>query len=624
MTLHGVFYGDKRFVIPVYQRPYVWDLERQWGPLWDDIEATVRRLIEARSWAQLKGTPLNDADAKAAPHFLGAIVIEQHPTPIDEPPIRSVVDGQQRLTTLQLLLRGILDALKRGGVSGPPVARIRHLLQNDPETAAGAALHKVWPRPAERTAFVNAMAEAAPSDSVSTFAAARHFFSESAYGFLTDPEIDTEFLGEDEDVQKRGALLVAAIVGLVKLVVIDLEDADDAQVIFEALNARNTPLSATDLVKNLLFMRAQSQGYDPQELYDTIWVRFDRDAAWWREAVGVGHAQRARQDWLLGDWLIAELGRVINVGRLYGEFRAWLDTSKRTPAEALRTVGSYADAYEMLHGRMPGASMAEIEAFRRIEQLNITVATPVLLWLLVQPANSLEAHTRELAFRAIESFVVRRMAVKWQTRGYAAVFADVLKAGRASPSNPGAAIIDALRSGPHGYWWPTNDQLLEAFRTLKYYGPGGINQERIRMLLAAADSHAHKEYHKGEPVTAKYDELQVEHIMPREWRPHWPVITDDPTEQEYRERIRESVINQIGNLTLVSARLNPSMSNAAWETKRTALRENALLRLNATIWLLPVWDESAIAERAEWLATRVAAEWAGPESLVWSSAGKGG
>jgi hypothetical protein len=52
-----------------------------------------------------------------------------------------------------------------------------------------------------------------------------------------------------------------------------------------------------------------------------VWSRFDDEADWWRESVGIGHAQRARQDWLLGDWLIAETGRVINVGRLYGEFR---------------------------------------------------------------------------------------------------------------------------------------------------------------------------------------------------------------------------------------------------------------------------------------------------------------
>jgi uncharacterized protein with ParB-like and HNH nuclease domain len=77
---------------------------------------------------------------------------------------------------------------------------------------------------------------------------------------------------------------VATLLGHVKLVVIDLEDVDDAQVIFEALNARNTPLSATDLVKNLLFMRAQAQHHDPQELYDRVWSRFDRDDNWWRES----------------------------------------------------------------------------------------------------------------------------------------------------------------------------------------------------------------------------------------------------------------------------------------------------------------------------------------------------
>lgn len=312
----------------------------------------------------------------------------------------------------------------------------------------------------------------------------------------------------------RASLLVATLLGLVKLVVIDLESVDDAQVIFEALNARNTPLSATDLVKNLLFMRAQAQHHDAEAMYDRLWKRFDDDSEWWRDPVGVGHAQRARQDWLLGDWLIAQLGKPINVGRLYGEFRGWLDASRTEPLDALSTLKQYADAYEALNDRLPGTTRRELEAFRRIERLNITVATPVMLWLLVQPAERVSPSDRERAVLAVESFVVRQMAIKAQTRAYGLVFVEVLKAARAAPADPAQAVIDALRSDPHGYAWPTFQEIEDGFVTGRYYGPGGINQERLRMVLGAIDQLLQRDAPKSEASTVEYDSLQIEHVMP--------------------------------------------------------------------------------------------------------------
>jgi uncharacterized protein with ParB-like and HNH nuclease domain len=100
------------FVVPVYQRPYVWDREMQWEPLWNDLEATAIRLAETRIQGSAKGLDASIADQSAAPHFLGAIVVEDQPVMTGELDRRLVVDGQQRLTTLQLVLRGVLDAFE--------------------------------------------------------------------------------------------------------------------------------------------------------------------------------------------------------------------------------------------------------------------------------------------------------------------------------------------------------------------------------------------------------------------------------------------------------------------------------------------------------------------------------
>lgn len=618
-TLQQVLQGDRRFVIPVYQRPYVWTRERQWEPLWSDVESTAVRLAEARRTAHAHDLPASKADSKAPPHFLGAIVVEQHPTSTTDIKTRLVVDGQQRLITLQLLLMGTLDALRTASVDKRQVAQLRKLTRNDEEIWSGDDLRKVWPRPAEREGYQRAVAADPPSGDDSVFAAARQFFFGEAIDFLEDQGVPEDPYADGGSVRRRSSLLVSTLIGLVKLVVIDLEDVDDAQVIFEALNARNTPLSATDLVKNLLFMRAQAKGHDPERLYEEVWARFDRANHWWREYTGAGHARRARQDWLVGDWLIAQLGRVINVGRLYGEFRDWLDSSGKSAFDALQTLNQYADAFEKLHARVDGATSKELRSFHHINQLNVAVANPVLLWLLTQPEEDLPIPEREMAFRAIESFVIRRMAIKAQTRAYGQAFAEVLRAGQQADAHPGHAIVEALRQGPHGYTWPRNDELVSQFRTSAYYGYGGIAQYRLRLLLSAVDARLQRDAHKSEPVSIQYGKLQVEHVIPRSWRKHWPVEASDPNERIVREQEREAHIHRIGNLTLVSDRLNPAMGHNPWKNKREQLAEHSNLRLNVLLCQIGEWNERAIRERGEWLAGQLASIWPGPNSAAWVS-----
>jgi hypothetical protein len=177
-----------------------------------------------------------------------------------------------------------------------------------------------------------------------------------------------------------------------------------------------------------------------------------------------------------------------------------------------------------------------------------------------------------------------------------------------------------LRASPHGYVWPSDTALVEQFRTTRYYGPGGINQERLRLLLGAVDARLQKGPHKGEPLSIEYNVLQVEHVIPRGWKEYWPLKTIDEAERMMLEQRREAHVHRIGNLTLVSSLLNPSLSNDPWEAKRTGLRRHSHLRLNALLCEEDVWDEDRIVRRGEWLATMVAEVWPGPTSEAWAKA----
>ncbi len=581
-TLKLIRQGDRCFEIPASHRPYVWDQQTQWEPLWSDIEDTACRLGEIRLRAMAEGQDVAMADRQAVPHFLGAIVVEQQATAIGEADVRSVVDGQQRLTTLQLVLRGVLDALVDVGISGKPVAQLRKLVANDDEIVEGTDVSRVLPRPADRDDFFAAMAERRLAPHLSAFAAARAFFADAARSFVQDPKVPQDAYTQGSDIERRASLLVSTLTGLLKVVVIDLEDVDDAQVIFEALNARGTPLSATDLVKNLLFMKAQRETGNAQKLYDVHWQRFDDDGDWWRETIGVGHAQRPRQDWLLGDWLIAETGRVISIGQLYGDFRRWLEESGRL-SDSLSHLNGYADAYEMMRGRRAGASGREQRAFERLEVLNITAAAPLMLWLLVQPEDRLPRGERERAICAIESFVVRRMAEKWQTPRLRSALRGRAQGGEGGRDQPGPGCRRRSQSRPG--WL----RLANAGRTARgipqgtLLRAGGINQSRLRLPLGAVDASLQATATKSEPLTVDYRNLTVEHIIPQKWREFWPITEPDEAARLRATQRREGRIHCIGNLTLVTETLNPALSNDPWEAKREALRDHSKLQFNALL-----------------------------------------
>lgn len=155
---------ERRFVIPTFQRDYEWTEDGQWRLLFDDLEVVIDRLEQERNIAEMVGDPVTKADKKVAPHFLGAIVLDRVPTAAGNIDMRSVIDGQQRLTTLQLLIRGILDVLIASG--SPREKQVRRLIQNPADVVhADDERHKVWPRRRDRSIWRLAMADDFPADS---------------------------------------------------------------------------------------------------------------------------------------------------------------------------------------------------------------------------------------------------------------------------------------------------------------------------------------------------------------------------------------------------------------------------------------------------------------------------
>src|SRR5699024_498879 len=246
----------------------------------------------------------------------------------------------------------------------------------------------------------------------------------------------------------------------------DLDDNDDAQVIFEVLNGRQTPLSASDLVKNLLFLRGElADEQELETLYDAYWAEFDEP--WWKKRIGTGHAARARRDVLLSVWLTAVSGAEANVGRLYSEVRQYLASGNRKTEDILIELSEYRRAYKAIYGALDPGSPRLAQAYRNLVTLKVQTAIPLLAWLRTLPEEILSPADHERAVSAVESWVLRRMILRANTRGYNAAFLAVLKTARAAARAPEAniadAIIQALLDGPNSVSWPSDDEVKSAF-----------------------------------------------------------------------------------------------------------------------------------------------------------------
>lgn len=592
---------ERRFVIPTFQRDYEWTEDGQWRLLFDDFEVVIDRLEQERNIAAMVGDPVTKADKKVAPHFLGAIVLDRVATAAGSIDMRSVIDGQQRLTTLQLLIRGVLDVLIASG--SPREKQVRRLIQNPADVVHDDdERHKVWPRRRDRSIWRLAMADDFPADSDHLYFKARAYFRKRAL-----------VATQGDDGSERIDVVVDALLDLFKLVVIDLEDNDDAQVIFEVLNGRQTPLSATDLVKNLLFLRAELSDENALEsLYDEHWAHFDDE--WWKEEIGRGHAARGRRDVLLSSWLTATTGSEVNIGHLYREARMYLDDERPKIELVLQDLTASAAAFRAIF--QPPVTLPErmLDAYRRVLQQSVTTALPLLVWLRTLPEDEFKPEDHLQAVVAVDSWLTRRVIVGSNTRGYGKRFVDVLKAAQAARQK-GGSILDGieanlLTAGSDNLTWPTDDDVEHALLTRPFYN--NLTQERIRMLLGAIDRQLHLEHPKGEHPQFDYDKLQIEHILPQAWQTYWPVSADDEAAKLLAEQERERVVNRLGNLTLVTGPLNIPMSNGPWTDKRAALDEHSNLRLNAGLKAVESWDEAAIEARARTLAEVACRVWPRP------------
>ena len=615
----NLFAGDLRYVVPIFQRHYVWTKEDQWKPLWEDLKEKATERLEGR--------------APRFPHYLGAMVLDAlQTTSARELPVIEVIDGQQRITTLQILLAVIRDI-----ASATQAERVKKNAEaclvndrTDKMKNIDVEVFKVWPTGADQKLF-GALIMAGKRDNV-RLAFREHFHRKrdrlkfetsrpkllQAYVFFYD-EIESWLYDTDEHdapaapdlVQQRLNELLDALLFDFNIVDIRLEKADNAQVIFETMNGRGMALTAADLIRNHIFMRSRAAGEDIDRLYSEQWIIFE--GPFWSELQRQGRFKAPRLLFMFQHYLSAVTGREVTLHRLFAEYRKLTEDRASsdkhgTMATQIAEIKRYAYVYQQIvtgKGDGPLGSFAQ-----RMKQWDISTTFAVLMFVSVSEA--IEDEEKERIFDMIASYLIRRTVCVKTAKNYNRIFLSLLGNVRESLS---AKAVHAYLSGLEGESsnWPTDAEFEKAWLERPAYGD--LKAERIKSLLLQLEEVA---AHKSKTEKASLDNnLSVEHVLPQRWRKHWLLDGVAVTESEWTHATlllgmaedmggrtalisrRERLLHSFGNLTLVTPGMNSSLQHGPFETKRSALDQYSRLMTNKHFAKLKEWNEEAILKRGE-------------------------
>ena len=543
-----------QFVIPIYQRTYSWT-ERECRQLWDDI---VR-------------TGCNDT---IAAHFVGSIVyIERGLYQVTSQSPLLVIDGQQRLTTVMLVLealaRRVGDAEPVDGFSAKKL-RNYYLLNQLEEGERGfkllltqtdkqslLALMQQQPQPAEASLRVT-----------ENFA----FF--------------------EERVQAVGADLTTLCKGLAKLMIVDIalsRDQDNPQLIFESMNSTGRALSQADLIRNFILMGLDTA--QQTHLYEEHWRPME--VAFGQEAYGT-HFDGFMRHYLT----LKSGGEIPNIRAVYEAFKYYARSPEVAAAGVdviVADIHTYAGYYcAMALDKEPDKDLAP--AFQDLRELKVDVAFPFLLELFddhVQGRLSKEDFVS--AVRLVEAYVFRRAVCAIPTNSLNKTFATF---GRVLQKDRYIESIQAhFLTLPSYRRFPRDEEFKRDLSVRDLY-----KFPRRSYWLRRMENHGRKE---RVPV----DEYTIEHILPQnenlspKWRealgPEW-------------QRVQETWLNTLGNLTLTGYNAEYG-DRPFWEKRdRQGGFKESPLRLNKGLGALDTWNETTIQVRANRLAEQAVQVWAPP------------
>lgn len=548
-----ILHSGDQYLVPFFQRSYSWT-RKHWERLFDDVLALMQ-------------------DGGTRQHFLGPLdctAAEHTPTVV---PGYLLIDGQQRLTTLTILLAALRDVAKSNGLKDLADEIMENFLIH--KRKKELQRYKVVPRLGDR----EILAAVVDGDGQKQYAQSGIM---KAYRFFRS---ELEALGEEKDGANLEKLFHATTLNL-SLVVVTI-DGENPYEIFESLNSTGLPLEESDLIRNFLFMLVPLP--DQADFNDKHWQPLEAHFEDSADRPGLQPTPFYR-NYVMRD------GAYSRSGSTFVDFKDQYNRRRLNPQEQMRELRRFAGYEVALRHPESYQHKAVRESLMRIAQLEITTAYPLLLNLLDRfDREEMDEEALLGCLTDLESFAIRRSICGESNRSYARWFPEAIFGIRQNPR-------DDLRQ----YWfrrgWPDDAAFAARLQDFPIYRR---ESKKARVLLEALErSHRHKE---------KVDlaSLTIEHIMPQTVRNDeagraWQKMLG-PTWQE----VHENLLHTLGNLTLTG--YNPELSNRPYASKRKDFAHSNVV-LNRYFETVDAWDEAAVRKRTAALTEKAVELWPRPST----------
>lgn len=562
-SINELFNGNKILEIPFFQRSYVWD-ESQWERFVADMEFVSQN---------------------NKPYFLGSVILKQQPTNSGQSigDQRTVIDGQQRLTTLNIFFKVL--SLKLGN------SYLNDIFRLPMRNGQIALLHNRNDVKAfNRVMDLKDLEDIQGEDSITR-----------AYQFFKD-QVD------EKKINVQNVLTNLMFVG------VDLNHDDDEQQIFDTINSLGVKLTTAELLKNYFFGRNDIQLYIDH--WQSVFEPDQETRAYWETNIFAGRFERSFLDLFFYSFLQIKIqdstlnvrsedkAEFTKVDGLFESYKNFISRYQINKLELIAEIKEYAILFsENFSLDAVDSELPETPGIERINAiifgLENSTLIPYVLYVLKSVSNPT---TRNEIFDYLESYIMRRMVCHEVTKNYNQLFSERFISNQILDV-PAIKAYLATRTDKVNFM-PSDSEVSKAFSESKL-----TNKQAAGVLYLIETRIRNKSLHSTSMMgIARYS---LEHIMPKKWENNWPAVN---SEDERIQRNRKLLT--LGNLTIITASLNSSIRDGSWDTKKNGKGNKkgliyyaSGLETFSSCLSFQKWDEAEIESRARSLSVMANSIW---------------
>ena len=562
-TINDIFNGNRILEIPFFQRAYVWGID-QWERLLEDME---------------------HVSLTNKPYFLGSVILKQQPTNTGNRvgDVRTVIDGQQRMTTLNIFFKVLCLKTNQNST----FERIFKLISNDI-----ALLHNHNDIDSFNT--VLNLTELKEIDSEDNVSLAYKYFKENLI---------------PEKLNFNNILSKVLFVG------IDLDENEDEQQIFDTINSLGVKLTTAELLKNFFFNRDEISTYNTY--WKNVFEKDDETKSYWDFEITTGRLKRTFIDLFFFSYLQIkiqekalnvktedkiEFSKVEQLFESYKKFiKDYLNNDKKSILSEIRDYALLFQEnfeYNVVENELTNISgMDRINAI--IFGLDTSTLIPYVLYVLKNVTNDFDRIT---LFDFIETYIMRRMVVHANTKNYNQLFTDRLINNEILSKKEFLEFLEGQADKVN--YLPSETELKIGFETAQL-----INKQSAGILYFIESKIRNRQLQSTQLLGI--NKYSLEHLMPKKWENNWSKI------QNQEDKIkRNRKLLTLGNLTIITQALNSSIRDANWTIKRNGKGDkkglnyySAGLETISQYLTLDDWNEQTIDDRALFLFEKAKEIW---------------